>query len=125
MTTGGGLYASEAPDGERLFYSRADRDGLWTVSLDGGEESLLLPDLAASDWGNWVATTAGLYFVERARSGASLAHWQEATAHVTWRVDLARAPLNPGLTVSMDGKRALIASLDRNESDLWRARNFR
>ena len=118
VTNEGGIYATEAPDGEHLYYTRHNADGLWQRSLHGGAESRLIETLARSDWGNWVVAEAGIYFVQQTEEGAALVLWDSASRSITPVVTLSRAPLNPSLTLSPDGQVMLYAQMDRNESDL-------
>jgi Tol biopolymer transport system component/DNA-binding winged helix-turn-helix (wHTH) protein len=63
MTRGGGVAASESPDGKFLYYAKAPviRTAIWRVPISGGEEALVADGLSYSL--NFAVGDRGLYFV--------------------------------------------------------------
>jgi Tol biopolymer transport system component len=64
VTRGGGVAASESPDGKFLFYAKAPviPTAIWRVPISGGEETLVADGLSYSL--NFAVAKHGLYFVE-------------------------------------------------------------
>jgi Tol biopolymer transport system component len=121
VTREGGYAAFESADGRLLYYARSEAGGLWQVPVEGGEERLLLDELAWGDWGLWAPAEDGLYFVRRAgMNQATLALYRFATGVVEEVAALPMAPLpnQPGLALAPDGRSMLYVQLDRTESDL-------
>lgn len=64
LTYGGGLHAQQA--GDWLYYTRPDLAGLWGRPLKGtNTPKLIVPDLAADDWGSWQIDKDTVYYVTR------------------------------------------------------------
>ena len=65
VTKSGGYNPVESPDGRFLFFGKGEgKPGLWKISVEGGEETAVLPDLsAAGGGGQWDVTDNGVYFV--------------------------------------------------------------
>jgi transcriptional activator of cad operon len=60
-----------APDGYsgriwqgQLYYTRYHQDGLWRMSVTGGESELLLPNLDKINWLNWQLTDGRVYYYQ-------------------------------------------------------------
>ena len=63
VTRNGGFAAFESPDGRRLYYTKYDAAGIWTVPVDGGDERLVHDLPPTGYWGYWDIGRRGLYFV--------------------------------------------------------------
>src|SRR5260370_33359302 len=50
VTKGGGRQAVESPDGKLLYYSKYQKPGIWSVPVEGGEESPVLEKARQSIW---------------------------------------------------------------------------
>lgn len=125
VTRQGGYFAQESPDGSWIYYTRWQRHGLWRVPRGGGEEEQVLGDeLAAWEWGNWAVTREGLYFVTRGgdtgdgQTGVDLVLYAPESGKVLRRIPLAGTPVQPGLSLFPTGDAALLAEVDRIQSDL-------
>ncbi len=121
VTREGGYQSQEASDG-RLFVSRYGQAGLWRRTREG-EESRVLPELAVSDYGNWAVVGDDLLFVKRDRAGAAIHRLDLRTGRDERVAALPAKALSheSGLALSPDGTRALVAFVDRAESDIMMA----
>ena len=126
VTKGGGFAAFESYDGKTLYYAKGETvPGLWKVPVEGGEETLVLEQLAAMLWGYWGLTQDGIYFYN-ARTHA-IEFFSFATRKVTKVVTPERDPIFPipGFSVSPDGRWILYAQMDIVASDIMLVENFR
>lgn len=48
----------------QLYYTRYHQDGLWRMSIAGGESELLLPNLDKINWLNWQLTEGRVYYYQ-------------------------------------------------------------
>ncbi len=114
-----GFAAQVSSDGLSIYYTKRGKSGLWRRSIGGGAEQPVLGELHHGDWGNWVLSPEGVYFIDRTRP-RHLGYYRFATQQVEHLVPLVQAPgmSQPGLTVSPDGRWLLYTQLDQTESDL-------
>lgn len=63
ITKQGAFEMFAAPDGETVIYSKGDgKSGLWSVSVNGGDEKPL-PELnGAGNWRSWTVTPQGVFY---------------------------------------------------------------
>ncbi|MEO0559153.1 MAG: winged helix-turn-helix domain-containing protein [Bacteroidota bacterium] len=113
-----GYAASLAPDGV-LYVARHGEPGLWRHTTQG-DTTLLIPDLAVGDWGNWSLTEMGIYFVRRTPQAAELAFYSFATGQTTSVRALAPAPPRNqrAISLSPDQQWLLQMRLDEATADL-------
>jgi Tol biopolymer transport system component len=119
VTQGGGLYAIESAQGD-LYFTRADRNGLWVRSASpGGEETLVLADLAAEDFAHFAVTRDALYFVSRPDGETPhLMRYDLATRQSTRLRVLPNLYTRSGLSVSADEKAVFVAEVAHTQVDL-------
>jgi Tol biopolymer transport system component len=61
VTNGEAFEGFESPDGRLFYFVRsADGRGLWSVPVDGGKETMILPDVRSGFWG---VADRGIYFL--------------------------------------------------------------
>ncbi len=126
VTRGGGFAAFESLDGKTLYYAKGlTVPGLWKVPVEGGEETLVLEQLAASLWGYWGLTRDGIYFYDAATR--AIEFFSFATRKTTQIAKPEKEPhrSNPGFSVSPDGQWILYAQLDVIASHIMLVVNFR
>ncbi|GAB5533905.1 MAG: winged helix-turn-helix domain-containing protein [Rubricoccaceae bacterium] len=118
VTQTGGYTASVALDGT-LYTARHGESGLWRHAPDGGT-TLLIPDLAVGDWGNWSLTEEGIYFVRRDSRPVELAFYSFATGQTTSVRALSPAPPRNqrAISLSPDRQWLLQMRLDEATADL-------
>lgn len=118
VTKYGGFLAEESPDGEWLYYSKHQIDGLWRIPIDGGEEQKVIP-LSHKQWGNWALSDDGVYYVEDEKEEQPyIAFFQLGKGQASKIVTLTDVPENPSLTLSPDGQWLLFSRLDKYEGNL-------
>jgi Tol biopolymer transport system component len=124
ITRTGGIAAFEAPDGTSLFFVKPDTAGVWQMPLEGGEETLVLPHLQPSDWGNWTVRPSGIYYIRRLRSVPLIEQLRFSNGR-TYRVAFLKdVPEHPSFAVAPDASWFLYTRVERSESDLLLVRDF-
>ena len=121
VTKHGGFAAFETPDGARLLYAKFDQPGIWSATVDGDDERLVLDRLVPGMWGYWGVAPDGIYFLDpEDRQHPTIEFFSFHTKRVTGiaRMDHGAAWWNPGLAVSPDGHQILYTQIDQDDSDL-------
>ncbi|MEE8371166.1 MAG: winged helix-turn-helix domain-containing protein [Sphingomonadales bacterium] len=120
ITTAGGLRAMEGPAGKFLYVALPRGGGIERLDLESGAKSLVLAELDEGDWANWQVMGSDLYFVERRRDGDYFQRLELETGRMETVLKAAtRVPRgDKAFGVTMDGRRLLYSSLDRQESDI-------
>jgi len=92
--------------------------------VEGGEETLVLEQLDAGDWGYWGVTGEGIYFYNR--STKAIEFFNFATHKVTQVAKPEKQPpgYGPGFAVSPDG-RSILWSEGQSTSNITLVENFR
>ena len=122
VTTGEASQAFESPNGTLLYFVRsANAPGLWSVPVNGGRETLVLPGVREGYWG---ISDKGIYFLTPVAVGspesATLSVFDFASGRVS---TLASPPTQgrkvlPGFSVSRDGRHVLWTQRDIELHDL-------
>jgi hypothetical protein len=105
-----------------------DIDGLWTVPVNGGDETPVLNFPKASFWGYWAVGKEGIYFVNTETAPQpALQFLSFAGKRVLDVAALDRRPVafEPGLSVSPDERMILYTQEDQRSSDIMLVENFR
>ena len=90
--------------------------------MEGGAETPVLEQFAPGDWNNWALTAEGVYYCNF--SSKAIEFLSFATQRMT-QIAKAEKPPFGGLAASPDGRSILFAQLDRDESHIMLAENFR
>jgi Tol biopolymer transport system component/tRNA A-37 threonylcarbamoyl transferase component Bud32 len=129
LTRGGGTNPVESPDARVVYFVRGRHEpDVWAVGADGGDETRVCEGKVFE--GDWAVTGRGIYFLDwqlAARTYA-LKFFDFATRRTTQLTTLANQKVSfniSGITVSPDGRQALIAQRDQLEFDLMLVENFR
>jgi Tol biopolymer transport system component/DNA-binding winged helix-turn-helix (wHTH) protein len=116
LTTDGGYAAQPSPDGRQIMFTRLERQGVWTMPVEGGAASLLVPSVRAAETANWRVTPHGIYYI-----GATADQPVVRRAPLTGGPGVDVAWIGnyswPGLAVTRDGK-VIYAHWDRRESNI-------
>ena len=116
----GGFAAFESPDGKSVYYTKDGVNGIWQVSVEGGEETLVFESLNSSWWGNWAVVSDGIYFVSsKAKDDVGIEFFSFATHRTTKITKIA------GLKQEMLASTALVVSPDRRSILFGQAQGFR
>jgi serine/threonine protein kinase len=123
VTQGGGRGGFESPDG-RFFYFAKDnaRSALWRIPTGGGQETQILPSVL---WRCFSVTTEGIYFIAPSAEGdrvLQLLNFSTGKMRALARVE---KPVSVGLSVSPDGRYALVSQVDESRSELMLVDKFR
>ena len=129
ITKRGGFAAFESQDGKTLYYAKGmNIAGLWSVGVNGGEETPVLDFPKASFWGYWALVETGIYFVNtEAKPQPALQFLSFAGRRVVHVATLDRKPVPfvSGIAVSPDGSRILYTQEDHRSSDIMLVEEFR
>ena len=127
-TKHGGYEAFESADGKLLYYTKVrTRRELWSVPVEGGEETLVVSPV----WtGFWAATEIGILFPDFSappNAPVPVNLWNPATHRVAQIGTLEKATPHaaPGFCVTRDGSRILYVREDRSDADIMLVENFR
>jgi Tol biopolymer transport system component len=129
VTKHGGHVAFESPDGRFVYFSERGGGGeqngiggLRRVSVDGGEEILVLPSVTFL---NFAVAREGVYFIPRADAeGRYSIQFLSFRLRKSWPI-LPAGTASTGLTISPDGRSLLYTQSDAPRSDLMLVENFR
>jgi len=71
MTRTGAKFGRESPDGEHIYFNKADRRGLFRMPAAGGADVLVIDDIVSSGFGNWVFSSPDTILYARRKGGRS------------------------------------------------------
>jgi dipeptidyl aminopeptidase/acylaminoacyl peptidase len=123
LTKNTGVVALESVDGKLLYYSKVSEPGLWSMPVEGGPESQVLPSLYGVD--NFAVTKEGIYFVRGAQNSEAVISFMSFSSRTIEDLATVKLPVGRGLTVSPDGNSILFTQFDRADSDLYLVDNFK
>lgn len=117
LTTDGGYAAQASPDGRTILFTRLEQSGVWSMPVDGGPATLLVPGVRAAETANWRVNQNGVFFV-----GAT------ADQPVVRRVPLSGGNAVdiawlgnyswPGFAITPDGATVIYSHWDRRDSNI-------
>ncbi len=125
ITTAGGLAAAESADGQFLYYSKYEADGIWRMPLRGGQEERVLDRPAGNDWFNWGLARNGIYFLDRSVEPKSTVNFFELATRKITQISSLDKPTGWGLALAPDGRSLLYVEVDFEESNIMLVKNFR
>jgi Tol biopolymer transport system component len=128
VTKQGGFAAFESLDGQSVYYAKGlSVNGLWRVSVNGGEEAPVLDFPKAGYWGYWAVAEKGIYFVNTSARPYALQFFDFATRRIRHLASLEHEVQiwDTGLAVSPDGRTILLVQQDHLNSDIVLVENFR
>ena len=117
LTTEGGYAAQPSPDGTSILFTRLEQQGLWTMPVEGGPATLLVPGVRAAETANWRATAQGIFFIAATANQPVVRRAPlsgGAAVDVAWLGNYSW----PGFAVTPDGTRVIYAHWDRRESNI-------
>ena len=114
-----GFVGEPSTDGRSVLVQELNRPGLWRRT-EGGRVVQIDSTLDKRDWGNWTVTTEGILLVERTDDRTRLIRLDPETgARTLVSDDLGVVPSRaPALSATPDGRRVVLARIDRIESAL-------
>ena len=129
ITRNGGFAGIESFDGMRLYYSKFDDAGIWSVPLTGGEEGRITNAPHVGYWGNFAVTEDGLYIVDSEREhGPEISYYDFRSKRLSrvlkFNPGQHAVPLAANLGASRDG-RTVFFTQGTSKSSLVLAENLR
>lgn len=121
VTRNTGYLARESSDGAALLFVKADNGGIWSIPIDGGDDTELFGEVD----GDKCALGKDGYYCIVDREGESTLNFLDLRSRTTKAVAKIPGPLGNGLTVSPSGRYLLYTKLDFTGSELMLVRNFR
>ena len=119
VTTSEASQGFESPDGKLLYFVRSiDVPGLWSVSVDGGEERFVLSDVKESLWG---VAQKGIAFVATGPDvalGRNIVRFFDFSSGATSTLLALPSRATTGFAVARDGRSILWTRIDSSQSDL-------
>jgi hypothetical protein len=136
VTRLGGYEAFEGPGGKNLYYTKADRSGVWRVPVDGGREEQVWEQ---GEQSFWAVGSEGLYCLDKRSAPPSIEYLDLGTGESRRVALLAQTTpegggfsLSPdvaylGFSVSPDERFIVFTPPDASsdQSDLMLVENFR
>ncbi len=126
VTRGGGFVALESLDGKTLYYAKGlSVPGLWKVPVEGGEEIPVVEQLDGGYWGYWDIAKDGIYFYDAKTKAIEFFSFATRELAKVAVPEIKPPRIDPGLSVSPDGRWILYAQVDQVDSDIMLVENFR
>ncbi len=127
VTQEGGVDALESLDGKYLYYTQWDEDGIWKVSVSGGEEIRVLDRRVR--WLSWDLAEEGIYFLT-SKPNPKGEEWSIEllnlqTGELAQIIKQQSAHTHAHLTVSRDGHWISYGERISADADLMLVENFR
>jgi hypothetical protein len=95
-------------DGAKIYYTKFQQGGIWSIPANGGKESLVVPDMPQLGyWGYWTVTHDGLYLLDAdAEPRPTIKFYSFATHRLSPVLSLEQSPRpwQPNLSASRDGR---------------------
>jgi hypothetical protein len=126
VTLNGGHAAFESYDGKRLYYSKFEGGGLWSMPVGGGAEERITDALHRGYWGHFAVTETGIYLLDAdAVPRPTIMYYSFRTRQLTPVLQLQEHPLPwmANLSASRDG-RTLLFTQWIPQSSIIMAENF-
>jgi Tol biopolymer transport system component len=126
LTSAGGMFAAESPDGMTLYFTRPGISGLWRMELgetnSPGKPEMVIPDLLPQDRRNWRLAGSGkavdsIAWVMRVQEGAFLMFHDLETGESSFLSELPGLA-GAGLAVSPSGNEIIYAWTENMSADL-------
>lgn len=127
VTRNGGFFASESPDGQYLYYAKAeDARGLWRVPLSGGSGEKVLDSPPPGFWGYWAISADGIYYLDEPapRARIRFRNFRTGSDSVVKVMSNAARIGSLGMSLSSDEKAIVFVQLDQFTSDLMLVEDF-
>lgn len=128
LTRDGGFSGFASSDGARIYYTKLDQPGIWSMAAQGGDETVVVAGKPqVGYWGHLAVTDAGLYFLDAdAEPRPTIEFYSFATRRTVPVLPLDKSPSawTPGLSATADGRSIFYTQSDP-QSGILMAENFR
>jgi Tol biopolymer transport system component/DNA-binding winged helix-turn-helix (wHTH) protein len=122
-----GFLAYESYDAKRLYYSKLEGGGIWTIPIGGGREQNVTDALHCGFWGHFAVTDKGLYLLDSdAKGGPAIKYYDFQTRRLSSVFTLKQPPepWTPNLAASRDGRSLFYVKLEFENNMISMVENF-
>jgi Tol biopolymer transport system component/DNA-binding winged helix-turn-helix (wHTH) protein len=107
--------------GQGIFYTKHAQEGLYLAPFDEPErETRIIPDLVASNWGDWLVTDGWVIYLSADENGTThLMKRPIEGGEAEWVSDFYPTAMWPNLAVIPETNTLLVARTDRAQADLY------
>ena len=127
ITQHGGFTGFESYDGKTFYYSKLDDEGVWSVPVGGGAETLVTPALRRGYWGALAVSETGIYLIDDdVLPRPTIEFYDFRTRRLNAVMQIEYSPLDlgdPSLDASRDARIVLFAQY-RPQSSIAMVENF-
>jgi Tol biopolymer transport system component len=119
ITKHGGFTAFESYDRKTVYYTKREGEGIWSIPIEGGEETRVTAAPRLGDWGNWAVSENGIYLLENdIMPRPTIEFYNFKTRKLTPVISLEHSgrQWNPGLDASRDGRTVLFVQWEPQTS---------
>jgi Tol biopolymer transport system component len=122
VTSGTASQGQESADGTRLYFVRSvDSPGLWSIPVDGGEETMALADVREGYWGVGRQGVAYLVSDPKKSPGSPTIRFFDFGARsisTLATLSVKSDKVSPGFAVAPDARRILWTQMDVSQGDV-------
>ena len=127
ITRNGGVLSYESDDGRFLYFAKAAArgwgQGVWRIPAEGGEETLVVPQVS---WLRWTLLGSNIAYVNAVHRPRPTFEILNPTTGVLWRHDVPESTPSPDyLSVSPDERWILYSATEPLASDIMLVDNYR
>ena len=123
VTTNGGIYAAESPDGKFVYFSRSQADPtVWRAPVSGGSEELVPGAPRPFTCSHWALGLHGISIVDQ---HADLLFYALKDGRVSTVFHHPEFLSDWSVALAPDGREILWVQIDARFADLMRVQNFR
>ena len=126
MTQHGGFTAFESYDGKTLYYTKKEKEGIWSIPMSDGAETRVTAAPRRGFWGHWAVCETGLYLLDNdILPRPTIEFYSFKTRKLTPVIRLEKSPheWNPSLDASRDGRIVLFVE-QQEQTALAMVENF-
>jgi len=127
VTQHGGFLAYESYDAKKLYYSKLEGGGIWTMPVGGGQEEHITDALHRGYWGHFAVTDKGLYLLDTyAKGGPAIKYYDFQRRRLSSVVTLKQPLVSfyPNLAASRDGRTLFYAQVAFPYNNISMIKNF-
>jgi serine/threonine protein kinase len=126
VTHKGGGEAFESRDGKYVYYARTDRDGIWRVPAEGGDETLVIDRGSHFHWGLFDKGVCWINLGTAAGGKIDCLNFESNRTNTVSKLPTSMHvnEWGPSFSVSRDGRWILVAAAERRDGDIMLLDNF-
>jgi Tol biopolymer transport system component len=126
VTSNRGFAALESPDGHLLYYTKPIASEIWSASVEGGDEHLLVQTSRDIDWRDWAVSARGVFFLNPHAPQDPAIEFSDFGAHASRPVAVMPAiAVGGGLAVGPDARSIVFSRVDGRRFNIMIANGLR